>query len=195
MGNSGQESTFRVRVAHLEDLELYLAYSRAAQQRIRERGLAQYVPAAHEPYREAMRRRIEQGTLFAADGQSELAGEHAPMTANDSPAAFFNLERSRSSWWNEDGVPAAYLAGMVVAPTWSGRGVGRWVVAWCLTTAADWDCAALRLDCHAGNAWLRGYYESLGFQLRGYVAMQPGYDGCLYERVIVPRATSKLDHV
>ncbi|MFO0820129.1 MAG: GNAT family N-acetyltransferase [Pirellulales bacterium] len=198
MENGGQESNFQVRVARSDDLELYLAHSRAAQQRIRQRGLAQYVPAAHDAYRDAMQQRIDRGTLYVVEDVSPFAcvptfppsmsaglGEsdsinHATLRA----AAFFNLEQTRSEWWQADLVPAAYLAGMVVASQWSGRGVGRWVVAWCLAQAVQWRCFALRLDCHAGNAWLRNYYESLGFELRGYVAMQPGYDGCLYERPV-----------
>jgi GNAT superfamily N-acetyltransferase len=198
MENGGQESNFQVRVARCDDLELYLTYSRAAQQRIRQRGLAQYVPAAHDAYRDAMRQRIDRRTLLVAEGVCQLsqnsrssakASSSTEWDARDShptleAAAFFNLEKTRSEWWQADQVPAAYLAGMVVAPQWSGRGVGRWVVAWCLAQAVHWRCSALRLDCHAGNAWLRNYYESLGFELRGYVAMQPGYDGCLYERPV-----------
>jgi hypothetical protein len=44
----------------------------------------------------------------------------------------------------------------------------------------------VRLDCHAGNAWLCRYYEAHGFELRGRVEQHPGYEGCLYQREVAP---------
>jgi hypothetical protein len=39
----------------------------------------------------------------------------------------------------------------------------------------------VRPDCHAGNPWLRRYYEAYGFVLRGRIEQHPGYDACLYQ--------------
>src|SRR5579862_6989666 len=39
----------------------------------------------------------------------------------------------------------------------------------------------LRLDCHAGNAWLCRYYERHGFCLAGTVQQHSNYQGNLYE--------------
>ena len=58
-----------------------------------------------------------------------------------------------------------YLAGMVVAPSARGRGVGGFIIEWCLFEARRRGCQWVRLDCHAGNPWLCAYYEAQGFVL------------------------------
>jgi GNAT superfamily N-acetyltransferase len=109
----------------------------------------------------------------------ELAGE---------AAGFFSLERAPSPWWPPDDVPALYLAGMVVGPKFLGWGIGDAILTWCTQQALERGFHAIRLDCHAGNPWLCGYYEAHGFELRRRIEQHPGYEGCLYEaRVVNPR--------
>jgi GNAT superfamily N-acetyltransferase len=158
-----------LRPATCDDVCTYVAFAVAAQDRLRERGLGQYVPAAHPEYAASIRCRVADGSLFKAcsDGES---------------TAFFSLEEARSPWWPADGVPALYLAGMVVSPVWKGRGVGGVVIDWCAGQARRRGCRAVRLDCHAGNPWLCRYYESHGFRLQGRIEQHPGYVGCLYQR-------------
>ena len=97
------------------------------------------------------------------------------------PQAFFVVSDAPSPWWPPDGVSALYLSGIVVGRTARGRDLGRLIVAWTMARAEAHGAQVVRLDCHHGNAWLRSYYEELGFVLRGIVEQHPGYDGCLYE--------------
>ena len=160
-----------VRRARRVDLAGYVAQARSAQARILERGLAQYVPAAHPEYDAYVRARIADGTLHAVWDHGE-------------PVAYFVLETARSRWWPADEANALYLAGMVVARAAHGRGLGAAILEWCVAAGHRQGKAALRLDCHAGNAWLCAWYEAHGFARRGQVEQHPDYAGALYERPI-----------
>jgi 8-oxo-dGTP diphosphatase len=160
---------FLFRRAGADDLERCLTLARAAQERLAARGLGQYVPAAHAPGRQAVEARLAAGSLFA-------------VVAAGPPGAFFVLDPAPSPWWPPDGVRALHLSGMVVDAAWRGRGTGSSILAWCAAEASRRGFDAVRLDCHAGNPWLGGYYAAHGFVLRGRVAQQPGYEGSLYER-------------
>ena len=164
-----------VRLAGPEDIATYTALGRVAQEWLRSRGLGQYVPAAHDEYAAAIRARVAAGTLYAVQDGGETVG-------------FFSLDPSPSPWWPADGVPAVYLAGMVVAPSARGRGVGGFIIRWSAAEAGRRGCRCVRLDCHAGNPWLCAYYEAHGFALRGRVEQHPGYEGCLYQRGVAPPA-------
>ena len=184
-----------VRRAVPDELPAYLAFSRAAQQRLRQRGLAQYLPAAHDEFAGDMRQRVACGSLLSAWSGGQLVG-------------FFNWDTVRPAMWpatpsvtpsatpsvtppvtppvtggNASEQPFAYyLAGMVVAPSARGRQVGPRILRWCLEDARRRHAAVVRLDCHAENAWLRGFYEVHGFRTRGVVETYPGYRVCLFEQ-------------
>jgi GNAT superfamily N-acetyltransferase len=168
------EVTVEIRLARLDDdVGTYAALGREAQGWLQSRGLEQYVPAAHDAYATTIRSRVESGTLCA-------------VWSDDAAVGFFNIDTAPSPWWPADGVPALYLAGMVVSRAARGRDVGGSILRWCIGEAARRGCECVRLDCHAGNPWLCGYYESHGFVLRGRVEQHPGYDGCLYELAVTP---------
>jgi GNAT superfamily N-acetyltransferase len=158
-----------IALACLDDVPTYVAHARHAQKWLRSRQLGQYVPAAHDEYAAAIRCRVESGTLYIVRDHGDAVG-------------FFSLDASPSPWWPDDGVPALYLAGMVVARSARGRGVGSFILRWALAEAARLGRHCVRLDCHADNRWLRQCYEAHGFELRGQVEQQPGYCGCLYQR-------------
>jgi GNAT superfamily N-acetyltransferase len=160
----------------MEDVVAYTALARAAQAWLRGRGLGQYVPAAHEEYGDVIRSRVASGTLYAVRDGDDAVG-------------FFSLDVSRSQWWPVDGTPALYLAGMVVARSARGRGVGGLIIKWCIAEAAHLGCQYVRLDCHASNPWLCRYYEAHGFVSCGRVEQNPGYEGCLYQRNVAPLAS------
>jgi GNAT superfamily N-acetyltransferase len=157
--------------AGVEEVATYAAFGRAAQAWLRSRGLGQYVPAAHQEYADAIRARAEAGTLYA-------------VRAGGTSVGFFSLESVPSPWWPADGEAALYLAGMIVSPAARGLGVGDHVIQWCVTEAGRRGCRFVRLDCHAGNPWLCGYYEAREFLLQGQIEQHPGYVGCLYQREI-----------
>ena len=157
-----------IRRAVMEDVGTYVDLGRAAQAWLRTRGLEQYVPAAHDEYADAIRARVEAGTLYAVwDGGAAVA--------------FFSLDAAPSPWWPADGEPALYLSGMVVSRQARGRRVGSHIIRWCAAEALRRGCRLVRLDCHASNTWLCRYYEAHGFVLRGRIEQHPGYDGCLYQ--------------
>ena len=131
----------RIRLANSKDVATYTALAHAAQAWLRSRGLNQYVPGAHDEYTAAIRSRVESGTLFAV--------QHA-----DQAIAFFSLEASPSQWWPADKISAVYLAGIVVARSARGRGIGGVIVEWSLREAARLGFQCVRLDCHADNLWL-----------------------------------------
>jgi GNAT superfamily N-acetyltransferase len=162
-----------VRAAAIDDVATYVALGQVAQAWLKSRGLGQYVPAAHPEYAAVIRSRVASGILLTVRDAGQAVG-------------YFSLDRIPTPWWPSDGVPALYLAGMVVAPSARGRGVGRFIIRWCAAEAARRGCSAVRLDCHAGNPWLCRYYESHGFVLRGRVEQHPGYDGCLYQLAVAP---------
>lgn len=160
-----------VRLASSDDVGTYIAFSRTAQAAIRARGLKQYVPAAHDEYASAIRARAESGTLYVVED-------------GGAAAAFFGFDTAPSQWWPADGVPAAYLAGIVVGESARGRGVGGFVIRWCAAEAGRRGRRFVRLDCHAGNPWLCRYYEQHGFVLQERIEMHPGYHGCLYQLAV-----------
>jgi GNAT superfamily N-acetyltransferase len=165
-----------------EDVRPYAELGRDAQAWLRSRGLGQYVPAAHDEYAAAIRSKVESGTLYAVrDG--------------DTAVGFFSLDPAPSPWWPVDGEPALYLAGMVVARSARGHGVGGLIIEWCAAEATRLGRRWVRLDCHAGNPWLCRYYEAHGFELRGRVEQHPGYDGCLYQRRVAPAANAPATRV
>jgi GNAT superfamily N-acetyltransferase len=162
-----------VRLTTPEELAPYAALGREAQAWLRSRGLEQYVPAAHDEYAAAIRARVGAGTLYT-------------VVAGGAAVGYFSLDPTPSPWWPVDGAPALYLSGMVVACSARGLGVGGFILRWCAAEARLRGCSVVRLDCHAGNPWLCAYYESHGFELRGWVEQHPGYIGCLYEHAVAP---------
>ena len=162
-----------VRQACSEDIRTYADYGRAAQAMLRPRGLEQYVPAAHDAYAAVVRSKVESGTLYT-------------VWDCDTAVGFFSLDATPAPWWPADGELALYLEGMVVSPQARGCGVGSFILQWCLAEAGRRRCRFVRLDCHAENPWLCGYYEGHGFTLQGRVEQHSGYIGCLYQREVTP---------
>jgi len=161
----------RFRGAVTSDLDRYFGYATVVQQRLADRGLTQFVPAAHAEYHDSIARQVEDGELFVV----EMGGV---------PAAFFRFTTEPSEWWAADTDSACYLSGIVVAEAFQGNRIGERIIEWAASRSRVHGRALLRLDCHAGNPWLCNYYENLGFHLTGTVLQHPGYRGCLYERVL-----------
>lgn len=161
----------QVRRTRLDDIETYTALAIEAQARLRERGLGQYVPAAHAEYSSAIRARVDDGSLHA-------------LSSGDLPVAFFSVDERPSPWWPTLGEAALYLSGIVVSGELKGWGVGSGIIRWSVREATRRGLRSVRVDCHADNVWLCKYYEARGFVLRGRIEQHPGYVGCLYERVI-----------
>ncbi len=167
----GDSQRMKIRTASLEDVATYAALARDAQAWLQSRGLGQYIPAAHDEYADAVQARAKACTLYAVED-------------GDAPIAFFSLEPNPTQWWPPDQTPALYLVGMVVDRQARGRKVGEQIIEWCKAEAVRRARRFLRLDCHADNRWLCGYYERHGFVLVRRLQQHPGYYGCLYQLAV-----------
>jgi GNAT superfamily N-acetyltransferase len=88
---------------------------------------------------------------------------------------------SDPTFWGERQADAGYVHALAVRRAWAGRGLGARLLVWADARVAAAGREYLRLDCLAGNAELRRYYERLGFEPRGEVAVDD-FTSALYER-------------
>ena len=82
--------------------------------------------------------------------------------------------------WAEPAAHAAYLTRLAVLPAEQGRGIGRWCMARAEALARERGWAYLRLDVHGGHTSLARFYQGLGYEPRGTVAVRsPNEPGLL----------------
>lgn len=85
------------------------------------------------------------------------------------------------AFWGERPADAGYVHALAVRRAFAGRGLGARLLEWAEQRVAEAGREHLRLDCLAGNADLRRYYERQGFEPRGEVAVDD-FTSALYER-------------
>jgi GNAT superfamily N-acetyltransferase len=61
---------------------------------------------------------------------------------------------------------------LAVLPEAQGRGIGHWCMTRAEALARERGCAYLRLDVHGGHIGLARFYEGLGYEPRGTVAVR-----------------------
>jgi GNAT superfamily N-acetyltransferase len=88
---------------------------------------------------------------------------------------------SDPTFWGERPPDAGYVHALAMRRAWAGRGLGGRLLDWAAERVAVAGREYLRLDCLAGNAELRRYYERRGFEPRGDVAVDD-FTSALYER-------------
>jgi GNAT superfamily N-acetyltransferase len=66
--------------------------------------------------------------------------------------------------WQHDNAFAAYVHGLMVNRTHTGRGIGAELLRWAEIRGRDAGADELRLDCIETNLGLREYYASQGFR-------------------------------
>ncbi|HLX62273.1 MAG TPA: GNAT family N-acetyltransferase [Planctomycetota bacterium] len=103
-------NTFEIRPATASELSGYFAFSRSAQQRLRDLALAQYVPSAHAEYEESFRVKQRHGKVLAVVVDGVLAGA-------------FCLDDEPARWWGDGASDALYLSSIVLSPEMRGRGI------------------------------------------------------------------------
>jgi GNAT superfamily N-acetyltransferase len=112
---------------------------------------------------------IDRGEVYVAD----LDGE--------SVATVTLLESD--PFWGERPHDALYVHKLAVRRDRAGRGIGAALLDWAAGHAAQGGRSFLRLDCLNGDAGIRRYYESLGFEDRGeFDDRGRGLELRLYER-------------
>jgi ribosomal protein S18 acetylase RimI-like enzyme len=90
------------------------------------------------------------------------------------------------TYWGERPPDAAYVHKLAVSRACAGQRIGSAIVEWADATAAAAGREFLRLDCLRDNPAIRGYYERLGFEHRGDLAVN-GRDMSIYERRVHTR--------
>jgi ribosomal protein S18 acetylase RimI-like enzyme len=118
--------------------------------------------------RERVAALVERGDFYLAS----LAGETVGTLA---------LLWSDPAFWGERPADAGYVHALAVRRARAGRGLGARLLDWAGERIAAVGREYLRLDCRAENAALRRYYERLGFEPRGQVAVDD-FTSALYER-------------
>ena len=140
--------------ARRDHLPAYAAMAQEALRSPRERVPGQRAPAPHRAHAATLARLVRHGELHAS-------------LVDAAPVAFFAVTRCPGTCWPPDAVDAFYLARVVVAPAWRGRGLGRAIVEWSAAQAAAQGASVLRLDGRDGDERLGGFYASLGFRVVG----------------------------
>src|SRR5207253_1741607 len=99
------------------------------------------------------------------------------------------LQRDPIVWPDISDDDALYVYSLAVRRTFSGRGLGRRLLAWAEQQVSKAGRRYLRLDCVPANVFLRRYYEDLGFVARGEIdALYPGLPDAMslrrYEKAV-----------
>jgi GNAT superfamily N-acetyltransferase len=108
-------------------------------------------------------------------------GDFYLASSGGETVATLALMWSDSTFWGERPPDGGYVHALAVRRAHAGRGVGASLLDWAGEQVAGAGREYLRLDCLAGNAELRRYYERHGFELRGEVAVDD-FTSALYER-------------
>lgn len=108
---------------------------------------------------------------------------------NGEIAAALSLRDSDPKFWGDAGKDgsALYVHRLVVARAHAGNNLGGDLLAWVERRTAQVGKRALRLDCWAGNARLRQYYQDAGFTCRGEREVEETgriYTACLFEKQV-----------
>jgi GNAT superfamily N-acetyltransferase len=160
-----------------DDLARYIDLLEELAEWMHSRGIEQWPRGRARSGRDYYAQSIEKRELHVAFVDGELAGG-------------LRLLESDPIVWPEVTVnDGLYVYTLAVRRTFTGRGIGRQLLAWAERQVAASARRHLRLDCVPHNAFLRRYYEDAGFGARGEVdAVYPGLPGPIrlrrYEKAV-----------
>jgi GNAT superfamily N-acetyltransferase len=171
--------TLRIVCAEPRDLDRYIDLLEDLAEWMHARGIEQWPRGRARNGRDYYSASIEQRELHLAFLDDEFAG------------GLRLLRRDPVVWPEIIEDDALYLYTLAVRRSFSGRGIGRELLAWAEQQVGQAGRRYLRLDCVPGNAFLRRYYEEAGFVARGEVdAVYPGLVGVIplqrYEKAVEP---------
>ena len=153
----------RIVCAAESDLDRYIDLLEELAEWMQTRGIEQWPRGRARNGRDYYKTSLENGELHLAFMGDEFAG------------GLRLLRRDPVVWPDISADDALYVYNLAVRRTYSGRGLGRQLVAWAEGQVTAAGRRYLRLDCVPGNMFLRRYYEDLGFVARGEVdARYPG---------------------
>jgi GNAT superfamily N-acetyltransferase len=136
--------------AKLADLDRFIDMHEQVRDWLDTRGLTPLARGIYRDSAEYYGASIAQGEVYFAWVGNALAGS-------------FRLIYEDEIVWPNAAEDALYLHGLVVLRQWSGRGLGRVMLAWCEEQIRHAGRSFLRLDCFANNPVLRNYYETQGY--------------------------------
>lgn len=169
----------RIVCAGQNDLDRFLDLLEELAEWMHVRGIEQWPRGRARNGRDYYRASIDQGELHLAFLHDEFVGG-------------LRLLRHDPVVWPEISTDdALYVYTLAVRRTFSGRGIGRELLAWAEKQVGEAGRQYLRLDCVPDNAFLRRYYEDAGFVARGEIdAVYPGLAGAIplrrYEKAVGP---------
>lgn len=140
--------------AQLSDLERYIDRLEEVASWLEGRGIVQWRSGFFREATAYFAAGIERGEVYLAFLDGEFAGT-------------LRLLSSDPLVWPDADADAIYVHSLAVFRAWSGRQLGRRLLAWAETQAFGKRKGHLRLDCIASNPFLRRYYEENGFESRG----------------------------
>ena len=169
----------RIVCAGDSDLDRYIDLLEELAEWMQSRGIEQWPRGRARSGRDYYKTSVEQRELHLAFIDDELVG------------GLRLLLRDPIVWPDIAADDGLYLYNLAVRRTFSGRGLGRALLAWAERQVAAAGRRYLRLDCVPGNMFLRRYYEDAGFVARGEVdAVYPGLAGAMllrrYEKAVEP---------
>jgi len=169
----------RIVCAEPRDLDRYIDLLEDLADWMHARGIEQWPRGRARNGRDYYSASIEQRELHLTFLDDEFAG------------GLRLLRRDPVVWPEITEDDALYLYTLAVRRSFSGRGIGRELLAWAEQQVGEAGRRYLRLDCVPGNAFLRRYYEDAGFVARGEVdAVYPGLAGVIplkrYEKAVEP---------
>jgi len=167
----------RVVLAQLDDVDQPLDLLEELADWMHSRGIEQWPRGRARGGRDYYAASIERRELHLAFAGDELAG------------GLRLLRRDPIVWPDISEDDALYLYTLAVRRTFSGRGLGRELLAWAERQVIAAGRQYLRLDCVPHNMFLRRYYEDAGFAARGEIdAVYPGLPHAMalrrYEKAI-----------
>jgi len=167
-----------------DDLKTLIGFRDEAARWLKGRGIDQW--SAPWPTQDLM----EEGML-----RSILAGETFIVWDDDTPAATLTVDHwANPDLWTpvEAAEPALYTHKVTVARAYAGRGLGRELLDWAGTRAANEGARWLRLDAWTTNRTLQQYYLDQGFSHVRTVVLAHNPSGALFQR---PAARVPMPHL
>jgi GNAT superfamily N-acetyltransferase len=145
--------SLQIRRAGLDELPIQLGILEAARARLHARGIPQWAEGFPP---EEMAQAIQEDEVYIAWQEGQAVGT---LTLSWAPPAV----------WGDVPPDAGYLSRLALLPVASGKGLGAHLLDWAAARVRAAGRSYLRLDCFAGNAGLRLFYERAGFVCRGEV--------------------------
>lgn len=112
-------------------------------------------------------------------------GEVYLARIDDQPIATVSIQWSDAVYWGTRPHDAGYIHKLAVTRAAAGQHVGSQLLDWSERFIAAQRRPFARLDCHAANPTINRFYQAVGYELRGTVAINDLVLN-LYEKLLRP---------